>query len=38
MAGVEAEADGAAGHKAEAAPEAVQARATGLAVAEAGCP
>jgi len=32
IAGVEVEADGAAGHSAEAAPEAVQVRATGLVV------
>ncbi|HAC46908.1 MAG TPA: hypothetical protein DCF65_12705 [Chloroflexi bacterium] len=38
MAGVVAEADGTAGHKGDAAPEAVQVSATGLAVAGAGKP
>jgi hypothetical protein len=38
MAGVVAEAEGTAGHKGDAAPEAVQVSATGLAVAGAGCP
>jgi hypothetical protein len=38
MAAVVAEADGTAGHKGDAAPEAVQVSATGLAVAGAGCP
>jgi hypothetical protein len=37
MAGVVAEAEGAAGHNDDAAPEAVQVSATGLAVAGAGC-